>query len=308
MILILKSLLLIIPILLSIAFLTLFERKILGYCQLRKGPNFIGLYGILQPIADGIKLFLKETTIPNHSNFIIYFFAPIMSFILTLIIWSFLPLIKNSSLINFNYSLLIILAISALNIYCILLSGWGSNSKYAFLGSLRATAQMISFEVSMSLIILSIIFFNGNLNLNLIFIYQIMHGKLFFLLLPIIIILFISLVAETNRAPFDLTEGESELVSGFNVEYPGMIFGLFFLAEYGNIIFYSFFISILFIGESFIFIIIVCLFIFFFIWLRASFPRIRYDQLMYLMWKTYLPISLLFIILTSYSIIFFFLN
>nr|WJJ70190.1 NADH dehydrogenase subunit 1 [Cordagalma sp.] len=279
---VLKIIFLILPILISVAYLTLLERKVLGYSQLRKGPNVVGIYGILQPLADGVKLFSKEILIPSNSNLFLYVFSPVLALTLSLFVWFFLPYFK----INNFYNLLIILVISSITVYAIFLSGWSSNSKYAFLGAIRATAQMISYEITLSLIIIIIIINACSLNLN-----SIINSQKILYIIPlfnIFIMFLISSIAECNRAPFDLTEGESELVSGFNIEYSAMSFALFFLAEYGHIIFSSFIIFIVFFKAKFFFYIF---FIFFFIWIRTSFPRIRYDQLMYLIWKDYLPIS-----------------
>lgn len=301
-----KTLIIIIPILIGVAYLTLAERKFLGYSQNRKGPNIVGLYGILQPLADGAKLFLKETIIPNHVSLIIYLFSPVLALILGLLVWFILPLGEQQFFTDSFLSLIIILALGSIGVYAILMSGWGSNSKYAFIGSLRAAAQMISYEVSLGLILMNIILLSYSL--DLIKLIEIQEICCLFCLsfLPASFMYLISGIAETNRAPFDLTEGESELVSGFNIEYPGMTFALFFLAEYAHIIFTGYLFSLLFLGGwiglllplfnlsiKSIFIII------FFVWIRTSFPRIRYDQLMHLIWKNYLPFSLFFIILVS---------
>lgn len=301
---IVKFLLIIIPVLISVAYLTLAERKILGYSQNRKGPNVIGIYGLLQPLADGIKLFSKEIIIPNHVNIFLYLFSPILALALSLLIWIIIPLGKNNIILDLNLGIMFILAISSINIYSIILSGWSSNSKYAFLGSLRAAAQMISYEVCISLIIFSCILCCSSLNISSIINSQNQSISYIYLLWPMALMFFICCLAETNRAPFDLTEGESELVSGYNVEYSSMSFALFFLAEYSHIIFNSMIFIILFLGKSsnffiinnFIIFIKLLLFIFIFIWIRTSFPRLRYDQLMNLLWKTYLPLSLAFIL------------
>lgn len=297
----------IIPILISIAYLTLAERKILGYTQSRKGPNVVGIYGLLQPLADGLKLFTKEMLIPNHVNIFLYYFAPILALTLSLIVWSLLPFGNSIILSDLNLGILIIFALSSIGVYAILISGWSSNSKYAFLGALRAAAQMISYEVSIGLIIINIILCTGSFNLSSIIISQYHSTWFLFPLIPCALMFFISCLAETNRAPFDLTEGESELVSGFNVEYSSMSFALFFLAEYSHIIFMSFLFVLLFLGGwnlwfynfNFIFFIKSSLIIFGFIWVRTSFPRFRYDQLMNLLWKTYLPFSISLIIFTN---------
>ena len=276
------------------------------FSQTRKGPNIVGVYGLLQPLADGIKLFSKEMIIPNHVSIFLYFFSPILALTLGLVVWALMPLNIYSVMSDINLGILIIFALSSVGVYAILMSGWSSNSKYAFIGSLRAAAQMISYEVSIGLIIISVILCGGTM--NLLNIVQAQEQLTWFLLplLPAALMFFISCLAETNRAPFDLTEGESELVSGYNVEYSSMTFALFFLAEYSHIIFMSFLFVILFLGGwSFIILSPVILFIkgtmivFLFVWVRTSFPRLRYDQLMSLLWKTYLPLSLGLIILVN---------
>ena len=299
----------VIPILISVAYLTLLERKILGYSQLRKGPNVVGLYGILQPLADGVKLFSKEMVIPSHANLALYVIAPILALIMGFLPWFLFPWggYKYGFCMNHPYSLLFILAILSVGIFGVLLSGWSSSSKYAFLGSIRAVAQMISYEVSLSIILMGVIITTGSLNVSFIFSIQTFVGYFFISLWPLALIYFVSMLAETNRAPFDLSEGESELVSGYNVEYSSMAFALFFLAEYSHIIFSSFLFIILFAGgylnifnpgilelsTNLILLVvkgtIVCGI---FIWVRTSFPRLRYDQVMSLCWKQFLPISI----------------
>ena len=301
-----KFLVIAVPVLISVAYLTLAERKIIGYSQTRKGPNVVGIYGLLQPLADGLKLFSKEMVIPNHVSIFLYFFSPILALTLGLVVWALLPLNFYSVMSDINLGILIIFALSSVGVYAILMSGWSSNSKYAFMGSLRAAAQMISYEVSIGLIIISVILCGGTMNLlNII---QAQEQLTWFILplLPSGFMFFISCLAETNRAPFDLTEGESELVSGYNVEYSSMTFALFFLAEYSHIIFMSFLFAVLFLGGwSFIISTPLILFIkgtfivFLFVWVRTSFPRLRYDQLMSLLWKTYLPLSLGLILLVN---------
>ena len=301
-----KFLIIAVPVLISVAYLTLAERKIIGYSQTRKGPNVVGIYGLLQPLADGVKLFSKEMVIPNHVSIFLYFFSPILALTLGLVVWSLMPLNLYSAMSDIVLGILVIFALSSVGVYAILMSGWSSNSKYAFMGSLRAAAQMISYEVSIGLIIISVILCGGTM--NLLNIVQAQEQLTWFLLplLPASFMFFISCLAETNRAPFDLTEGESELVSGYNVEYSSMTFALFFLAEYSHIIFMSFLFAIIFLGGwSFIIISPIILFIkgtfmvFLFVWVRTSFPRLRYDQLMSLLWKTYLPLSLGLIILVN---------
>ena len=301
-----KFVLIIVPVLISVAYLTLAERKIIGYSQTRKGPNVVGIYGILQPLADGVKLFSKEMVIPNHVSIFLYFFSPILALTLGLVVWGLMPLNFNSVMSDVNLGILIIFALSSVGVYAILMSGWSSNSKYAFIGSLRAAAQMISYEVSIGLIIISVILCAGSMNLmNIIFIQE-QTIWFIFPLLPAALMFFISCLAETNRAPFDLTEGESELVSGYNVEYSSMIFALFFLAEYAHIIFMSFLFALIFLGgwsfflsSPIIFFLKSTFIVFLFVWVRTSFPRLRYDQLMSLLWKTYLPLSLALVILVN---------
>lgn len=304
-----KFVIIAIPVLISVAYLTLAERKVIGYTQTRKGPNIVGIYGLLQPLADGIKLFSKEMVIPNHVSIILYFFAPILALTLALAIWGLIPFTKESVMSDLNLGILLIFALSSVGVYAILMSGWSSNSKYAFLGSLRAAAQMISYEVSIGLIIISVIICSGSLNLTNIINAQTQTIWFIFPLLPASLMFFISCLAETNRAPFDLTEGESELVSGYNVEYSSMAFALFFLAEYAHIIFMSMLFALIFLGgwnlyfDCSIFLFIKgTLIVFLFIWVRSSFPRLRYDQLMNLLWKTYLPLSLSFIVITNCSL------
>ena len=302
-----KFLLLIIPVFISVAYLTLAERKVLGYTQTRKGPNVVGIYGLLQPLADGVKLFSKEMIIPNHVNLFLYFFAPILALTLSVLIWSVLPLGSSYVLSDISLGILVIFALSSVGVYAILISGWSSNSKYAFIGALRAAAQMISYEVSIGLILISVILSSGSLNLITIIHTQYQGIWFIFPLFPTAIMFLVSCFAETNRAPFDLTEGESELVSGYNVEYSSMSFALFFLAEYSHIIFMSFLFTVLFLGGtsvwyhnySWLLFFKTNFIIFSFIWIRTSFPRLRYDQLMALLWKTYLPLSLSFVILVN---------
>ncbi len=290
-----------VPLLISIAYLTLAERKVLGYIQCRKGPNVVGIYGLLQPIADGLKLFTKEIIIPNRVNRFMYILAPILSLALAFVAWGVVPYGEGVVLSDIGIGILYIFAVSSISVYAVLMSGFASNSRYAFLGGIRAAAQMISYEVSIGLIIISVVLCVGSLNLTEIVLAQ---KKIWYIfpLFPAAIMFFVSALAETNRVPFDLTEGESELVSGFNVEYSSMSFALFFLAEYANIILMSTLGVILFLGESLGFIwfgIKIAVIIFLFIWIRASFPRIRYDQLMALLWKSYLPLSLAFVVLVS---------
>nr|WEM11068.1 NADH dehydrogenase subunit 1 [Canis lupus familiaris]WEM24796.1 NADH dehydrogenase subunit 1 [Canis lupus familiaris] len=290
---------LIIPILLAVAFLTLVERKVLGYMQLRKGPNIVGPYGLLQPIADAVKLFTKEPLRPLTSSMSMFILAPILALSLALTMW--IPLPMPYPLINMNLGVLFMLAMSSLAVYSILWSGWASNSKYALIGALRAVAQTISYEVTLTIILLSVLLMNGSFTLSTLIITQ-EHMWLIFPAWPLAMMWFISTLAETNRAPFDLTEGESELVSGFNVEYAAGPFALFFLAEYANIIMMNILTTILFFGAfhnpfmpelySINFTMKTLLLTICFLWIRASYPRFRYDQLMHLLWKNFLPLTL----------------
>lgn len=292
-----------IPIIIGIAYITLGERKILGSMQRRKGPNIIGIYGILQPIVDGVKLLLKENIIPQKSKYIYYIIAPILTFILSILIWIVLPFNLNIILNDLNLSILFILAISSLSIYRILYGGWSSFSKYSIIGCLRATAQLISYEVSLGIIIMSLISINGNLNLLEILIFQ-LYIKNIFIFFPIFILFFISILAETNRTPFDLLEAESELVAGFLVEYSSLIFAAFYLGEYCFIFFMSSLTNLLFFG-SFPSHFFTFFFIFLFIWVRATLPRLRFDQLLNLGWTIILPSSLS-LLLFYLSIVFIF--
>nr|AAT74217.1 NADH dehydrogenase subunit 1 [Canis lupus familiaris]ANE15459.1 NADH dehydrogenase subunit 1 [Canis lupus familiaris]WEM07740.1 NADH dehydrogenase subunit 1 [Canis lupus familiaris]WEM07753.1 NADH dehydrogenase subunit 1 [Canis lupus familiaris]WEM07792.1 NADH dehydrogenase subunit 1 [Canis lupus familiaris] len=290
---------LIIPILLAVAFLTLVERKVLGYMQLRKGPNIVGPYGLLQPIADAVKLFTKEPLRPLTSSMSMFILAPILALSLALTMW--IPLPMPYPLINMNLGVLFMLAMSSLAVYSILWSGWASNSKYALIGALRAVAQTISYEVTLAIILLSVLLMNGSFTLSTLIITQ-EHMWLIFPAWPLAMMWFISTLAETNRAPFDLTEGESELVSGFNVEYAAGPFALFFLAEYASIIMMNILTTILFFGAfhnpfmpelySINFTMKTLLLTICFLWIRASYPRFRYDQLMHLLWKNFLPLTL----------------
>nr|ACY26040.1 NADH dehydrogenase subunit 1 [Murina gracilis] len=289
----------IVPILLAVAFLTLLERKVLGYMQLRKGPNIVGPYGLLQPIADAVKLFTKEPLQPLTSSPMLFIIAPTLALTLALTMWTPLPM--PYPLNNMNLSMLFILALSSLAVYTIMWSGWASNSKYALIGALRAVAQTISYEVTLAIIILSLLLMNGSFTLSTMITTQ-EHIWLFIPSWPLAMMWFISTLAETNRAPFDLTEGESELVSGFNVEYAGGPFALFFLAEYANIIMMNALTIILFLGayhsptapelHTLNLTTKTLLFTALFLWIRASYPRFRYDQLMHLLWKNFLPLTL----------------
>nr|QHI42620.1 NADH dehydrogenase subunit 1 [Phoenicurus phoenicurus] len=289
----------ILPILIAVAFLTLVERKILSYMQGRKGPNIVGPYGLLQPLADGVKLFIKEPIRPSTSSPILFIATPMLALLLAISIWTPLPL--PFSLADLNLGLLFLLAMSSLAVYSILWSGWASNSKYALIGALRAVAQTISYEVTLAIILLSIILLSGNYTLSTLSVTQ-EPLYLIFSCWPLAMMWYVSTLAETNRAPFDLTEGESELVSGFNVEYAAGPFALFFLAEYANIMLMNTLTAILFFNPSMfnppqeLYPIILAtkalLLSAGFLWIRASYPRFRYDQLMHLLWKNFLPLTL----------------
>nr|QXT45655.1 NADH dehydrogenase subunit 1 [Idaea simplicior] len=289
-------LMLIIGVLIGVAFLTLLERKVLGYIQIRKGPNKVGFMGILQPFSDGIKLFTKEQTYPNSSNYFSYYFSPVISFILSLMIWMLIPYYFN--LVSFNLGILFFLCCTSLGVYTVMIAGWSSNSNYALLGGLRAVAQTISYEVSLALILLSGIIMIMNFNLIYLKIYQEMIW-FFFFMFPLSMCWMASSLAETNRTPFDFAEGESELVSGFNIEYSSGGFALIFLAEYSSILFMSMLFILLYMGGycmTLFFYMKLVLISFLFIWVRGTLPRHRYDKLMYLSWKVYLPISLNFLL------------
>ena len=313
----LKNLPIVLPILLSVAFFTVLERKVLASMQRRRGPNFVGIYGLLQAIADALKLLSKETLIPSNSNFFLFILSPIFTFVISMLCWSLIPFDFNIVISDLNLGLLFLFAFSSLGVYGIIISGWSSNSKYAFLGSLRSSAQFISYEISMGLLLIPIILFTQTLNITEIVLAQ---EDIFFVIpfFPFFILFLITGLAETNRVPFDLPEAESELVSGYNVEYSSIGFTFFFLAEYSNIILMSSIIVILFLGgwlspfsiyffnniyTSFWFSIKLLSVMFFFVWVRATLPRYRYDQLMMLGWKVILPLSLGFCFLS----IFFFL-
>nr|UGS80105.1 NADH dehydrogenase subunit 1 [Aedes galloisi] len=286
------SLLLVICVMVGVAFLTLLERKVLGYIQIRKGPNKVGFMGLLQPFSDAVKLFTKEQTYPLLSNYIFYYFSPIFSLFLSLLIWMSMPyLIK---LYSFNLGVLFFLCITSLGVYTVMVAGWSSNSNYALLGGLRAVAQTISYEVSLALILLSFIFLIGNYNFLNFYLYQKYMWFIIFCF-PLGLVWFASCLAETNRTPFDFAEGESELVSGFNVEYSSGGFALIFLAEYSSILFMSMLFSVIFLGSdiySILFFLKLTIISFLFIWVRGTLPRFRYDKLMYLAWKSFLPMSL----------------
>nr|YP_009646696.1 NADH dehydrogenase subunit 1 [Alvinocaris longirostris]BAO52807.1 NADH dehydrogenase subunit 1 [Alvinocaris longirostris] len=287
---------LVIFVLVAVAFLTLLERKVLGYIQIRKGPNKVGFMGLLQPFADAVKLFTKEQTLPTMSNFVPYYLSPVFSLFIALLVWLVAPF--DSGLISFKMSVLFFLCCTSLGVYSMMSAGWSSNSKYALLGCLRAVAQTISYEVSLALILLSFLFLVGGFDLGLFTEYQ---RFLWFvgLTLPLALVWFASCLAETNRTPFDFAEGESELVSGFNTEYSSGGFALIFMAEYASILFMSVLFSLIFLGgelSSFVFYLKAVFISFSFIWVRGTLPRFRYDKLMYLAWKSFLPVALNYLV------------
>ena len=308
-----QTLALLVPLLMSVAYLTLAERKILAAMQLRKGPNVTGPFGLAQPFADALKMMMKETVIPTGANRILFILAPMLTFSLAMIAWAVIPVNDGWAIADINVGILYLFAISSLGVYGIIIAGWASNSRYAFLGAMRSAAQMVSYEVSMGFVIVTVLLCVGSLNLSDIVRAQ---ERIWFAipLFPMFVIFFISTLAETNRSPFDLPEGESEIVGGFFVEYSAMTFALFFLGEYANMILMSAMTSILFLGGwlsplpfapftwvpgPIWFILKICLCLFGFLWVRATFPRFRYDQLMRLGWKVFLPLSLGWLILTA---------
>ncbi len=310
---VLEALAIIVPVLIMMAYLTLAERKVLAAMQLRRGPNVVGPFGLFQPFADAIKMVFKETIIPTGANRALFLMAPMLTFGLAVIAWAVIPVNDGWAIADINVGILYLFAISSLGVYGIIIAGWASNSKYAFLGAMRSAAQMVSYEVSIGFVMVSVLLCVGSLNLNDIVLAQ-RHVWFCIPLLPMFVIFFISGLAETNRSPFDLPEGESEIVAGFFVEYSAMAFALFFLGEYTNMILMSGMTTILFLGgwlapfgiAPFIwlpgpiwFILKVCAVLFVFIWVRATFPRYRYDQLMRLGWKVFLPLSLLWLVLTA---------
>ncbi len=316
-ILVAEILAIIVPLLLAVAYLTFAERKVLAAAQLRKGPNVVGPFGLFQPLADGLKLLMKETVIPTGANRGVFIAAPILTFVLSLIAWAVIPFDDGMVIANINVGILYLFAISSLGVYGIIMAGWSSNSKYAFLGALRAAAQMVSYEVSMGFVMVSVLLCVGSLNLSAIV--EAQRTVWFALpLLPMFIVFFISTLAETNRSPFDLVEGESELVAGFFVEYSSMTFALFYLGEYANMILMSAMTTVLFLGgwlapfgwmpftgalghvwSMFWFFAKIAFVLFCFLWVRATMPRFRYDQLMRLGWKVFLPLSLFWLVATA---------
>ena len=306
----LQALALLVPLLIFVAYMTYAERKIMAAIQLRKGPNVVGPLGLFQPFADAIKMVTKETIIPAGANRLLFLLAPMITFILAMIAWAVIPVNDGWAIADINVGVLYLFAISSLGVYGVIIAGWASNSKYAFLGALRSAAQMVSYEVSMGFVIVTVLIVAGSLNLT-----EIVRAQenIWFAipLFPMFVIFFISGLAETNRSPFDLPEGESEIVAGFFVEYSSMSFGLFFLGEYANMILMSGLTTILFLGGWYgpfnilpalgplWFVGKVTLLLFVFIWVRATFPRYRYDQLMRLGWKVFLPFSLLWLVITA---------
>lgn len=283
-------------VIIGVAFLTLLERKVLGYIQIRKGPNKVGFIGIPQPFSDAIKLFTKEQTYPLASNYLAYYFSPVFSLFLSLLIWLCIPYLVK--LYSFNLGVLFFLCCTRMGVYTVIIAGWSSNSNYALLGGLRAVAQTISYEVSLALVLLSLIVLVGGYNFLLFEEYQ-NYLWFFIISLPLSLVWFASSLAETNRTPFDFAEGESELVSGFNVEYRSGGFALIFLAEYARILFMRILFTLLFLGGdvySFLFFLKLSFISFFFIWVRGTLPRFRYDKLIYLAWKSFLPFSLNYLI------------
>ena len=301
------------PLLIAVAYLTLAERRVIGFMQLRRGPNVVGPFGMFQPFADALKLMAKETILPAGANKVVFLFAPMLTFILSLVAWAVIPFDEGLVIADINVGILYLFAVSSLGVYGVIMAGWASNSKYAFLGALRSAAQMVSYEVSMGLVIITVLLCAGSLNLSEIV--EAQRGMWFALpLLPMFVVFFISTLAETNRAPFDLPEGESELVAGYFVEYSSMPFALFFLGEYANMILMSSMTVILFLGGwlppfdiwplniipgPLWFILKIMLVLFVFLWVRATTPRYRYDQLMRLGWKIFLPFSLIYVVLTA---------
>jgi NADH-quinone oxidoreductase subunit H len=310
---VLKILGITVPLLLAVAFLTLAERKVMASMQRRKGPNVVGILGVFQPIADGVKLMVKEPILPSSANTLIFLIAPVLTFLLSQVAWAVIPFGEGAVLADIHVGLLYVFAISSLGVYGIITAGWSSNSKYGFLGSLRSAAQMVSYEVSIGLILITVLLCVGSLNLTEVVLAQ--EAVWFCVpLFPLLVLFFISCLAETNRAPFDLPEAEAELVAGYNVEYSAMGFTLFFLGEYANILVMSSLCTLFFLGGwlppfDLVFLhwipgvfwlgLKLNLFLFFFIWVRAAFPRYRYDQLMRLGWKVFLPLSLAWVVFVS---------
>ncbi len=314
-----KILLIVVPLLIAVAYLTYVERKVIAAMQLRKGPNVVGPFGLLQPLADGLKLFLKETVVPSGSDRIVFILAPLITFTLSFVAWAVIPFDQNLVLADINVGILYLFAVSSLSVYGVLMAGWASNSRYAFLGAMRSAAQMVSYEVSMGFVIVTVLICVGSLNLSAIVEAQ---KELWFCipLFPMFVIFFVSTLAETNRHPFDLPEDEAALVAGYFVEYSSMPFALFFLGEYAAMILMSAMTVILFLGgwlppiDLWFFNLIpgiiwftlkISFILFLFLWVRATLPRYRYDQLMRLGWKIFLPFSLLWVVLTAGAVVIF---
>lgn len=318
LILIIKIVVVVVGVLIGVAYLTYAERRVMAAMQMRRGPNVVGPFGLLQPIADGVKLLCKETIIPSGANAALFIGAPMLTFFLALSTWAVVPFQAGVVLADINVGVLYLFAISSLSVYGIIIAGWASNSKYSFLGALRSAAQMVSYEVSIGLVIITVLLCVGSLNLSKVVEAQKDGWFAFSILFPMFIVFFISALAETNRHPFDLPEGESELVGGFNTEYSSMSFALFFLGEYANMILLSAMTTILFLGGwlpplaalSFIpgfiwFAAKICFCLFVFLWTRATLPRYRYDQLMRIGWKFFLPLSLVWVVLTAGYLLYF---
>ena len=308
-----KTLAMLVPVLVSVAYLTLAERKVMAAMQMRRGPNVVGPFELLQPFADALKMLMKETIVPTGANRMLFLIAPLLTMTLAMIAWAVIPVNEGWAIADINVGVLYLFAVSSMGVYGIVIAGWASNSRYAFLGALRSAAQMVSYEVSMGFVIVTVLLCAGSLNLTDIVMAQ-QRVWFFIPLFPMFVVFFVSILAETNRAPFDLAEGESEIVGGFHVEYGAMTFGLFFLGEYANMILMSAMTTILFLGGwlspipfapftwvpgPIWFILKICAVLFMFIWVRATFPRYRYDQLMRLGWKVFLPLSLGWLILTA---------
>jgi NADH-quinone oxidoreductase subunit H len=311
---IVKIMVITVPIMLSVAYLTLAERKVIGYMQIRIGPNRVGPYGLIQPLADGLKLLFKEIIIPTGSNKFLFIAAPILGLAPALAAWAAMQFSNEMVLTNINAGLLYILAMTSLSVYGIIIAGWASNSKYAFIGAVRSVAQIVSYEIAMGFALVCVLMASQSMNLGDIVRGQQssagLFGWYFIPLFPMFLVYLISGVAETNRAPFDMAEGESEIVAGFHVEYSGMAFAMFFLAEYANMILISFLTSILFLGgwlspvpflpDSFFWLLgKASFFLFLFLWLRATFPRYRYDQLMRLGWKVFIPLTIIWVVVVA---------
>ena len=311
---VLKIVAIVLPLMGAVAYLTLAERKVIGWMQIRIGPNRVGYFGLLQPLADGLKLLMKEIIVPSGANKFLFIIAPILTLMPALAVWAVIPFNAELVVADVNAGLLYVLAMASLGVYGVIIAGWASNSKYAFLGSLRSAAQIVSYEIAMGFALVTVLMAAQSLNLgDIVRGQQGAHGLLnwyFIPLFPMFVVYFISGVAETNRAPFDVAEGESEIVAGFHVEYSGMAFALFFLGEYANMILVSFLTSIMFLGgwlspvpflpDSILWMFIKVAFVLFlFLWFRATFPRYRYDQLMRLGWKVFIPVSLIWVVVVG---------